>query len=524
MDRRTTTSAPSAPSQRRRSGAGSVSWTALLAPAAIALAMALSLVGFGNRDGRTSVSGVVVIPILCLLLLPVIRWVARREERPELAPLLWLSLGLHFLGALMRMRGASDSIEYHLEGSRLADSFRDGVFVVDTGRPVPGTGTMRYLTGLVHLTTGSTMFATLLVFTSLSFLALVIYIRAFSLGVPGGDRRRYSYLILLWPSLIFWPSSIGKEAWMTFAMSVAVLGAARWFVHRRGALVLLGLGLFGTFMVRPHVSLILVVAIGVAFLFRAPTEGSNAKIAGKLVGIVALLAIGGILATQTAQFLGVENLATDGVDQAFEEVGAQTSQGGAEFTPARVTNPLIYPWSAFTVLVRPLPFEVSNAEGLVSAIEGLVLLGLVATSFRRMLTLPRLSVTVSYVALALSFTAMFVFAFAVIGNFGILARQRTQVLPFLFVLVSVPPVVAGGRSRALGEGGRRSLRDAGARSRQTAGTHREHDPARHVRPVWRANAMWTPDEEGVAQRAPLRSAPLPTRVGRRGSTGRRTDR
>lgn len=496
----------------RRSGAGSTSWTAVFAALAIAVAVVLSLIGYGSNDEGSSTSGVLVIPLACLAMAPLIRWVARAEDRPELVPLLWLSLGLHLVGAVFRMRAASDSLEYHREGTALAVLFRDGQFVVDTGRPVPGTGTMRYLTGLVHVLTGSTMFATLVVFTTLSFVALVIYLRAFSRGVPGGDRRRYALLLLLWPSLLFWPSSIGKESWMTFTMSVAALGAARWFTHRRGALPLLGLGLFGTFMVRPHVALILVIAVGVAFLFRAPTEGSQVKVASKLVGIVLLLVVGGILATRTAEFLGVENLATEGVDQALSEVGQQTTQGGAEFEPARVTNPLAYPWAAFTVLVRPLPFEVSNVEGMVSAIEGMVLLGIVVVSWRRMLTVPRLSVTVSYVALALAFTAMFVFAFAVIGNFGILARQRTQVLPFLFVLVSIP--VVGHREH---RSAARSLRAAGARSRATAGEHHDHEPAHHRRPTWRSNALWVPDDEGIAQRNA--GAPRPRRPARRARPG-----
>jgi hypothetical protein len=47
-----------------------------------------------------------------------------------------------------------------------------------------------------------------------------------------------------------------------------------------------------------------------------------------------------------------------------------------------------------------------------------------------------------------------VYAFSAIGNFGILTRQRTQVLPFVLVLAALPlaipwvakPYVPGGRS------------------------------------------------------------------------------
>ena len=43
-----------------------------------------------------------------------------------------------------------------------------------------------------------------------------------------------------------------------------------------------------------------------------------------------------------------------------------------------------------------------------------------------------------YVAYATTYTIMFVIAFSSIGNFGILTRQRTQVLPMLLVLLVLP--------------------------------------------------------------------------------------
>jgi hypothetical protein len=46
---------------------------------------------------------------------------------------------------------------------------------------------------------------------------------------------------------------------------------------------------------------------------------------------------------------------------------------------------------------------------------------------------------------------MFIFGFGTIGNFGILARQRSQVMPFLFVLLAVSSAYASPGPR----GGRR---------------------------------------------------------------------
>jgi hypothetical protein len=44
------------------------------------------------------------------------------------------------------------------------------------------------------------------------------------------------------------------------------------------------------------------------------------------------------------------------------------------------------------------------------------------------------------VAFVVVYSLLFVFAFSSIANFGILARERTQVLPFFLVLLAVPAV------------------------------------------------------------------------------------
>jgi hypothetical protein len=46
-----------------------------------------------------------------------------------------------------------------------------------------------------------------------------------------------------------------------------------------------------------------------------------------------------------------------------------------------------------------------------------------------------------YVALAMTFAGVFVIAFASFPNFGLLARERVQLLPFYLVLLSIPKAV-----------------------------------------------------------------------------------
>ena len=66
---------------------------------------------------------------------------------------------------------------------------------------------------------------------SASSVATCFY-RAFVTALPDADHHRYALLIFLWPTLVFWPSSIGKDCWLLFTLGIASLGAARVLVRR----------------------------------------------------------------------------------------------------------------------------------------------------------------------------------------------------------------------------------------------------------------------------------------------------
>ena len=49
--------------------------------------------------------------------------------------------------------------------------------------------------------------------------------------------------------------------------------------------------------------------------------------------------------------------------------------------------------------------------------------------------------------LATAYAAIFVFLFSAVGNFGILSRQRAQVVPFILLLIAFGIAVEGRRGR-----------------------------------------------------------------------------
>ena len=125
----------------------------------------------------------------------------------------------------------------------------------------------------------------------------------------------------------------------------------------------------------------------------------------------------------------------------MSQTQGRTDQGGSAFSPADPKNPLGYVESTVTILFRPFPTESHGAEQIVTSLEGLFLLGLVLASWQRLASIFGRLRSEPYVTYAVVYLLMFFFAFGTISNFGILARQRSQALPFLFVLLALYPAI-----------------------------------------------------------------------------------
>lgn len=394
----------------------------------------------------TSVGGVGVglfmIPALTLLSTPLFLR-ASREQRFDLAGLMAVGLMLRFLACFVRFDNAQDGGIYTLKGGELAQSFRNLHFDVDTGASLPGTGGMRYVAGLVATITNTSAFAEFLVFTWLGFVGCYLLYRGFVTAMPEADHRRYALLIFLWPTLVFWPSSVGKDCWLLFTLGIGALGAARVFVRRPGGYTLLIIGLLLGSLVRPHVALIELVAFAFALLIGrrvharpgAITPASVAKIAGLIV----MLVIGTFVVNRTADLLAANDINAS-VDSALTTNSTRTAQGSSRFNPSDPRTPIGYAIASVTILVRPFPFEAHAADQLMVAIEGLALMVLAAASWRRLLTIPRRLRSDPYMTMAIINIMMFIFALGTVSNFGILSRQRAQLVPFVFVLLCLPAV------------------------------------------------------------------------------------
>jgi hypothetical protein len=443
--------APSRTAGRRDATSSPFSWTALGVFGGIGLFA--FFFWLWAIEGEPVGAALLLGPILVALTVPLLVRAGRRQPGFDLGGLLLVGLLLRLGLTYQRFTHAVDGIEYHVEGVRLARYYRQLSFDVETGKEVPGTGAMRALSGVVHVVVNDDSFAAFLLMTWLGFLGCWFLYRAFDLSVPDGGRYRYAVLLMLWPSMCFWPSSLGKDAWMLFTIGLAAYGAARVFRRLPAGYTLMGISLLGASFVRPHLALLALVAFTIALMIGRRTsvrETVTPAAIAKVIGVILILIIGSVLISRTQKLLDLEDFSASSLQSVTTAVNEQTDIGGAAFSAPDPKSPTGFVVATVTVLLRPFPTEAHGAEQLVTAAEGVVLLLITACSLRRLATVPRRLRDQPYVMFSAAYVALWILAFGVIANFGILARQRTQMLPFYFALLALPPVVAKVRAKVSG--------------------------------------------------------------------------
>lgn len=401
----------------------------------------------------------VVGPVLFGISLPALRRIAERDGLDGIYPLLVTALAVKLLMALPRWAmafalydGAADAARYDTAGKAVAPLYRQLIFPMAEIAGGRGTQMLASINGGVYAVIGPSLLGGFVTFSWLGFWGLLGCYRAARVAMPGLDFRRYALLLFFLPSMVFWPSSIGKEAVIALAIGLAAYGAARLFVGKLSGLswILPGLGI--AFLIRPHIAGLLATAIAVAYLFRSPSRRTMLTPLARAGLATVVAALGLFVAVQAAESLGVED--AESAAQELSERAGNTSQGGSEFQASSIQDPVDIPQAFLTVLYRPYPWEADNAQMLVAAAEGTFLLVVTALSARRIGTAVR-KWRVPYMLMSMIFLLGFLYAFSAFGNFGILARQRVQALPFLLVPVCMaarprtPPGGATPRSQSL---------------------------------------------------------------------------
>ena len=335
--------------------------------------------------------------------------------------------------------GVVDAHSYDRQATKLVHLWWHGDFNTHTGQKLIGTGFIVLVTTAIYFIIGPNFVGGFIFFSWLGFWGLYLLYRAFRIALPNYDHRRYAKLIFFLPSLLFWSSNLGKEPWMILSIGFVALGAAKLFAHEHGAFLWLAAGLTGTAMVRPHITVLTLARVR-----RLPASRRHGARATPLtpiyttLGILVLIIGGVIVLNQAKSFFRVDSVNSKSVNHVLDTAGVRSLGGGSGFTPTRVHSPTDLPRAALTVLARPFPWEAHNAQALGTSLESVFLMFLFLASWGRVKQLPRVMFREAYVGFAVTYILLFVYAFSAFGNFGLLVRERIQVLPFVFVLLALP--------------------------------------------------------------------------------------
>jgi hypothetical protein len=429
--------------------------------AAITLGV-LYLAAFGWAISNVSydVWGVlVVVPPLGLIGALAIRRMFRGALAP-LAPIMIAGLAAKLVGTAARYwvgfeayGGGIDAARYHLVASvRAAEVWggdRSWWSIIPSGT---GTPFVEDITALVYALSGPSQMAGFVAFSLIGYLGVACFVKAACIAVPGLAQRRYAILCVLAPSLVYWPSSIGKEALIFGTLGVVTLCFAELLTggRRLPAVVIGAAALAITASVRPHVAGVWLAGFFPALLALIATRGDGAPRTRDRVVLGAVLVVAAIgmivVATATVRYLDPndgEDTGGQGLDSLtsiVDETTRRTEQAGSNFAPPSLSNPANWPFAAARTLTRPLLIEARGAAQLLTAAELTVFLGLCVVSIRRVANLPRMVLRTPYVAFAM--TALFLagLAYSSFANLGILARQKSLVFPFLLLIVCLPPL------------------------------------------------------------------------------------
>ena len=397
--------------------------------------------------------GIVVVgAILFAVSIPIARRVTALEMDPRFTRLLLISLVLHFLGGPAQIfvdnhayHGVADFSGYVHQGATLSANFKTFHFTTQGARlrSVLGDGSVSIAAGLVFAIVGVNEVAAFFVFAFFSWLGSIFFFRAFCLTFPEAAHRRYALMLFFLPSLLFWTDDVSKEAVMMLALGVTSLGAARVLARRRFGYPAIALGIFMGIFTRPDEYAILLGGFTVAMFFRRQDARGPMRAVRQFGSLVFLALILAVTAVLTVKFVhGNAGSVSSLLNKAHKNnlgVGAGYGSSNVPYS----SDPLLYPRDIYTVLLDPLPITARSITQLLASGENTVILVLILTSLRRLRLIYRAGRERPYVILSAFYSLAFIYAFAALGNLGLITRERTLLFPFLLVLLAIPVAAKG---------------------------------------------------------------------------------
>ena len=331
---------------------------------------------------------------------------------------LWLLFSVHFLLTIAYMLytvdNRSDSVSYFTTTNNTSD----WLSFFETGTKFVGFLAWPFINVL-----GLSYYAVMLLFSYLGFVAIVLFyliaVENISLDPVFNGLTPIELLFLL-PNLHFWTSSLGKGSTILFGVGLFSYGLSR-FNRRITPMVL---GAFVMYMLRPHILLAYVVAIIIALF----TSNIGLKPIYKFMILVVAFIAFFYVSGSVLQFTDSDSL---DITQS-ENLLHRTSELSRANSGVDIQNYNIV-FKLFTFWFRPLFVDQLGVMGFIVSFENAIYLFLFLLLIRMLIRNWEAYNGFYRVSLFMFLIASIILA-QVSGNLGIALRQKTQIMPFLFIL------------------------------------------------------------------------------------------
>lgn len=256
----------------------------------------------------------------------------------------------------------------------------------------------------------------------------------------GRPYPRLFLLLAFFPSLIFWGSTLGKDPLQCLCLGLYAYGSVLWIVEGRPlALLPLGLGLFGSYLLRPWAALMAIIALCLGILMGRCRGAIKISVLGPMV-LVAISAVPflGVMGTN----INLEEFQLSMAWEILEAKGQSFAQDTKEFGASGVSlidekgqmRKLPIYEVMFGGLFRPLPFDITNFATGLAALENVVLLVMAVIGlFHMRIKYLRNPIFLWLLLITLMWSIMY--GYIVLANFGSGVRYKIQVLPFFILLI-----------------------------------------------------------------------------------------
>jgi len=306
----------------------------------------------------------------------------------------------------MSFTKTSDAFNYY---RRTLENINDHNFVVFS------FGT-KFIDSIVHFLIqilNFSYFNTFLFFSSLSFLGIMLL---YHIYVQQKNVSSYGILILFLPGVHFWISSLGKDSLIFLFLSLSL------YALIKNKIYILGMSILFIFLIRPHISLMLIVAIIFSFMIK-----TKVRLSIKIFSSIVLLSFLFIALQSVMQYVGI-----DSFENIFEYI-SQRQQYNLEGTSSIIISEMNIIEKYLTFWYRPF-FENLTFSYLIISMENLLYLFMTLYIIKN-----RKYIIWDHSMLTIILYIMFVtfILSSTTANFGIIIRQKIMLFPMFYYIFIV---------------------------------------------------------------------------------------